>query len=32
MCRDVDNDGWPDLLTGEIVHWDVGSSSDPLVL
>jgi hypothetical protein len=29
MCRDVDNDGWADLLTSEIVHWDVGSSSDP---
>ncbi len=29
VCADVDNDGWPDLLTSEIVHWDVGSSSDP---
>jgi hypothetical protein len=28
-CGDVDNDGWTDLLTSEIVHWDVGSSSDP---
>lgn len=28
-CRDVDNDGDLDLLTSEIVHWDVGSSSDP---
>jgi len=28
-CADVDNDGWMDLLTAEIVHWDVGSSSDP---
>ncbi len=28
-CRDVNNDGWLDLLTSEIVHWDVGSSSDP---
>jgi len=28
-CADVDNDGWMDLLTSEIVHWDVGSSSDP---
>ncbi len=28
-CRDVDNDGDIDLLTSEIVHWDVGSSSDP---
>ena len=27
-CADVDNDGFLDLLTGEIVHWDVGSSSD----
>ena len=29
LCQDVDNDGWFDLLTTEIVHWDVGSSSDP---
>ncbi|MBN2800349.1 MAG: CRTAC1 family protein [Deltaproteobacteria bacterium] len=29
VCRDVDNDGKIDLLTTEIVHWDVGSSSDP---
>ncbi|MCB9761640.1 MAG: CRTAC1 family protein [Alphaproteobacteria bacterium] len=29
VCRDVDNDGWVDLLTTEIVHWDVGTSSDP---
>ncbi len=29
MCRDVDNDGRPDLLTSEIVHWDVGGSADP---
>lgn len=28
-CGDVNNDGWMDLLTSEIVHWDVGSSSDP---
>ncbi len=28
-CADVDNDGDIDLLTSEIVHWDVGSSSDP---
>ncbi|MBK8251540.1 MAG: CRTAC1 family protein [Polyangiaceae bacterium] len=28
-CMDIDNDGDIDLLTGEIVHWDVGSSSDP---
>ncbi len=28
-CIDIDNDGDIDLLTGEIVHWDVGSSSDP---
>ena len=27
-CADVDNDGWIDLLTSEIVHWDVGGSSD----
>jgi hypothetical protein len=29
VCGDVDNDGDMDLLTTEIVHWDVGSSSDP---
>lgn len=29
VCADVDNDGDRDLLTTEIVHWDVGSSSDP---
>ncbi len=29
VCADVDNDGWIDLLTTEIVHWDVGTSSDP---
>lgn len=29
VCADVDNDGAMDLLTTEIVHWDVGSSSDP---
>lgn len=28
MCADVDNDGWLDLVTSEIVHWDVGESSD----
>lgn len=31
-CIDIDNDGDVDLLTGEIVHWDVGSSSDPAEL
>ena len=29
LCADVNNDGSLDLLTGEIVHWDVGSNSDP---
>lgn len=29
VCADVDADGDLDLLTTEIVHWDVGSSSDP---
>lgn len=29
ICADVNNDGWMDLLTTEIVHWDVGQSSDP---
>ena len=32
VCRDVDGDGAMDLLTTEIVHWDVGSSSDPAEL
>ncbi len=32
VCADVDNDGWIDLLTSEIVHPDVGSSSDPAEL
>lgn len=27
-CADVDNDGDMDLVTSEIVHWDVGKSSD----
>ncbi len=29
VCADVNGDGALDLLTTEIVHWDVGSSSDP---
>ena len=29
VCADIDNDGWFDLFTTEIVHWDVGKSSDP---
>ncbi len=29
LCLDADNDGHMDLLTTEIVHWDVGKSSDP---
>jgi hypothetical protein len=29
VCADINNDGWLDLLTTEIVHWDVGSTSDP---
>lgn len=28
ICADINNDGWFDLLTTEIVHWDVGDSSD----
>ena len=28
VCADVDDDGDIDLLTSEIVHWDVGRSSD----
>lgn len=32
ICGDVDNDGDVDLLTTAIVHWDVGSSSDPAEL
>ena len=31
-CEDVNNDGYLDIMTGEIVHWDVGSSSDPAEL
>jgi hypothetical protein len=29
VCADINNDGFIDLLTTEIVHADVGSSSDP---
>jgi len=29
VCADINNDGHLDLLTSEIVHWDVGESSDP---
>ena len=29
VCADVDNDGHFDLLSTEIVHWDVGESADP---
>ncbi|RVU46948.1 CRTAC1 family protein [Lujinxingia sediminis] len=29
LCADLNNDGHLDLFTTEIVHWDVGSSSDP---
>jgi hypothetical protein len=28
-CADLNNDGWMDLFTGEIVHGDVGETSDP---
>jgi hypothetical protein len=28
VCADINNDGQMDLLTTEIRHWDVGSSSD----
>ncbi len=28
VCADVNNDGHMDLVTSEIVHWDVGQSSD----
>jgi enediyne biosynthesis protein E4 len=28
VCADLDNDGWQDLFTTEIVHWDVGQSAD----
>jgi len=28
-CADLDQDGRLDLVTSEIVHWDVGSSADP---
>ncbi len=29
VCADITGDGRLDLFTTEIVHWDVGSSSDP---
>lgn len=29
VCGDINNDGKLDLLNLEIVHWDVGASSDP---
>ena len=29
VCADINNDGRLDLFTTEIVHWDVGASSDP---
>ena len=29
VCGDIDNDGDLDLMNFEIVHWDVGESSDP---
>lgn len=32
VCADVNGDGRLDLLNLEIVHWDVGSSSDPTEL
>jgi len=32
VCTDIDNDGDTDLLVTSIVHWDVGSSSDPTEL
>ncbi|MFT5430715.1 MAG: hypothetical protein ACI9OJ_001391 [Myxococcota bacterium] len=32
ICGDVDNDGDLDVMHAEIVHWDVGTSSDPTEL
>lgn len=32
ICADINNDGFQDLITSEIVHWDVGTSSDPAEL
>lgn len=29
VCADLNNDGAMDLVTTEIVHWDVGKNSDP---
>jgi len=29
VCADINNDGHLDLVTTEIVHWDVGGNSDP---
>jgi hypothetical protein len=31
-CADLNNDGWLDLYTGEIVHGDVGETADPAEL
>ncbi len=28
LCADIDNDGNMDLVTSDIMHWDVGQSSD----
>ena len=32
ICGDIDNDGDMDLMHTEIVHWDVGDTSDPTEL
>lgn len=29
LCADIDDDGHMDLVNFEIVHWDVGDTSDP---
>ncbi|HPC92837.1 MAG TPA: CRTAC1 family protein [Myxococcota bacterium] len=29
LCADINNDGHVDLINFEIVHWDVGDTSDP---
>jgi hypothetical protein len=32
LCADLDNDGRMDLVNFEIVHWDVGDTSDPTTI
>lgn len=32
LCADIDDDGRMDLVNFEIVHWDVGDTSDPATI